>query len=276
MSVDYADRWPTSHLIALVGQLSALAKRADVMVRLLLVARSAGFWWSAVADRVDGELGVQTDAQELGPLGAEVDRTMLFTAARDAYATAMGIGPVTEIGPPYQLGDEGFTDVLAIHMAALAAVDAYLHHDVPPADPASISAYLLRRERDHWHLANARKEHGLATPPQAMGRAAYVATLTGPLSRPHALTALMQAGAVPTSEAANQVIDDHLACYPPQESDTVLEALHPGRRERTSSPLPPPAIHTSPPSATTGPPALPPCSSQKPARRRGVLTRSAS
>lgn len=227
--VDYADRWPASHLIALVGQLHALAGPADAVLRVLLLARSAGFWWAAFANQVDSELGIGADEQELAPLGAEVDRTALFTAARDAFATAMDLGPVDHIQAPDVLGDEGFAQVLAVHMAALAAVDAYRHGDSAPADPQAISTYLLRRERTHWHQLHARSEDRLPTTPQTMGRAVFVATLTGALPRDDAHTALADSGVVSTMEMANQIIDDHRTCYPPVRGDEVLEPLHPDR-----------------------------------------------
>ena len=227
--VDYADRWTASHLIALIRQVHALAERTGVVARVLLVARSAGFWWPAVADSVDSELGIEADAQGLEPLSVEVDRTALFIAARDAFASAMEIGPVDAIRAPVQLGDEGFAEVLAVHMAALVAVDAQFRGVIAPADPPAISAYLLRRERAHWYQLHARAGDILATPPQAMGRAVYVATLGGPLARSHAQAALMCTGITAEKETANQVIDDHRTCYPPRVGDTVLEPLHPDR-----------------------------------------------
>ena len=227
--VDYADRWPTSHLTALIRQLHALAGRVGAVVRVLLLARSAGFWWSAVANEVGGELGIEADDQELEPLGAAVDRAALFTAARDAFAAAMDLGPVDHIQVPDRLGDEAFAQFLAVHMAALAAVDAYRHADSAPTDPEAISTYLLRRERAHWHELHARTEDKLPTAPQTMGRAVYVATLVGALPRDDAQTVLAQAGVASTLEMANQLLDDHRTCYPPVRGDVVLEPLHPDR-----------------------------------------------
>jgi tetratricopeptide (TPR) repeat protein len=227
--VDYADRWPASHLTALVRQLHSLAGRVGVVVRVLLLARSAGFWWSAVANEVGSELGIEADDQELEPLGAVADRAVLFDSARDAFAAAMDLGPVGHIQAPDRLGDEAFAQVLAVHMAALAAVDAYHHADSAPTDPESISTYLLRRERAYWHELHARTEDKLPTAPQTMGRAVYVATLVGALPRDDAQNVLTQAGVTSTLEKANQLLDDHRTCYPPVRGDVVLEPLHPDR-----------------------------------------------
>lgn len=229
MVVDYADRWPASHLTALVRQLHSLAGRVGTVVRVLLLARSAGFWWSAVANEVGGELGVETDDQELEPLGAVADRAALFTAARDAFAAAMDVGQIGHVQAPDQLSDEAFAQVLAVHMAALAAVDAYRHADSAPTDPEAISKYLLRRERAYWHELHARTEDKLSTAPQTMRRAVYVATLVGALPRDDAQTVLDQAGVTSTLETANQLLDDHRTCYPPVRDDLVLEPLHPDR-----------------------------------------------
>lgn len=227
--VDYADRWPASHLTALVRQLHSLAGLVGTVVRVLLLARSAGFWWSAVANKVDSELGVEADEQELEPLGVVVDRAGLFTTARDAFAAAMYLGPVEHIQAPDQLDDEAFAQVLSVHMAALAAVDAYRHTDPAPTDPEAISAYLLRRERAHWHELHARTEDKLPTAPRTMGRAVYVATLAGALPRDDAQTVLTRAGVTSTLETANQLLDDHRTCYPPVRGDVALEPLHPDR-----------------------------------------------
>jgi len=49
--VDYADRWPLSALLALLTQLRDLHTRAGTRVRVLMLARSDGYWWPALADR---------------------------------------------------------------------------------------------------------------------------------------------------------------------------------------------------------------------------------
>lgn len=227
--VDYADRWPTSHLIALIGRLHALARRVTAVLRVLLLARSAGFWWADIAHQAHRELGIEADEQALRPLGAEVGRTVLFTVARDAFAAAMDFGSAGHIQAPIRLSEEGFTQVLAVHMAALVAVDAHFHGDNIPTDPQAISNYLLQRERAYWHQLHTRAEGRIATTPQTLGRVVYLATLAGALPRHDAQTALRQAGVASMMETANQVIDDHRTCYPPTQSDEVLEPLHPDR-----------------------------------------------
>jgi hypothetical protein len=55
--VDYADRWPASALLALLTQMRDLHQTVQVRVRVLLLARSDGYWWPAVADRADSAAG---------------------------------------------------------------------------------------------------------------------------------------------------------------------------------------------------------------------------
>ncbi|MEV0901378.1 tetratricopeptide repeat protein [Actinoplanes sp. NPDC049802] len=219
--VDYADRWPPSALLTLITQLHRLGTATSSVVRVLLLARSAGYWWPALADRVESDLAVPTADAALPSLSA--DRTILYADAATRFAAVLGVdGDWT---PPPGLGDDRFGQVLAVHMAALAAVDAHRHGDDTPAGPEGVSAYLLRREAAHWHHMHARAENPLVTPPEVMHRAVWTATLTGALPRPDAREALRRAGL----DGGDRLIDDHRACYPSADPRTVLEPLHPDR-----------------------------------------------
>jgi hypothetical protein len=112
-------------------------------------------------------------------------------------------------------------------MAALVAVDTHRHGRESIIEPHALSAYLLNRERAHWHALHARIEDRRPTSPEMMGRAVYVATLTGPLRHSDARHALGRANV--TEPGVDTVIDDHRFCYPPQDPDTVLQGLHPDR-----------------------------------------------
>ncbi|MBO3741211.1 tetratricopeptide repeat protein [Actinoplanes flavus] len=237
--VDYADRWPPSALLTLITQLQQLSAATSSVVRVLLLARSSGYWWPALADRVESDLTVPTGDVALPSLSA--DRASLYAAAAGRFAAVLGPGDtVRPPGPgddrlaavvdtdwplPSGLGDDRFGQVLAVHMAALAAVDARWHGDDTPAGPEAVSAYLLRREAAHWHHMHARAENPLVTPPEVMHRTVWTATLTGALARPDAREALRQAGL----DGGDRLIDDHRACYPSADSRTVLEPLHPDR-----------------------------------------------
>ena len=114
-------------------------------------------------------------------------------------------------------------------MTALVATDTHRHGTNPPHDLERISDYLLQRERRYWHELHVRTENPMATPAKIMGRAVYVATLAGPLTRPQAIEVLGQAEIATQAEAANQILDDHRECYPPEDRGTVLEPLYPDR-----------------------------------------------
>jgi tetratricopeptide (TPR) repeat protein len=226
--VDYADRWPAADLYALVTDLVNVGRHTGATVRVLLLARSAGSWWSAVRTRVDGDLDVAVDAQALTPLATgQPYREELFRSARDRFAQVMDI-PAAGIGPPADLSTAAFAQVLSVHMAALVAVDAARHGiDPPAAGEHRLSEYLLHRERAYWHDLHHRPVEPLVATPAELGRTVYVATLTGALTPAVAGTALSRARVSGTD--VTRLIADHASCYPPEDPGTVLEALHPDR-----------------------------------------------
>lgn len=224
--VDYADRWPVSHLLALLTDMNGLCVQAGIKVRVLLLARSAGSWWPTVADRVDSEFAADVADINLKPLGDQIDPTILFDTACNHFAKRLEVSDTRGMVVFDDRDPENL--VLAIHMAALASVDARRLNSAAPVGTSEVSAYLLRREFAHWKLLHSRAEDPIATSEVAMRRAVYVATLTGALPRELARQALINSGTV-SAEHANQTIDDHLTCYPPSINTSVLEPLHPDR-----------------------------------------------
>jgi hypothetical protein len=227
--VDYADRWPASALLALLTQLRDLHTRTGTRVRVLMLARSDGYWWPALADRADSDLSIDVDQWTLPPLAADSDdnRPGLFATAVARFANALDLQladwPVPDLAGPE------FRQILAVHMAALATVDATRHGETPPTQPGTVSAYLLRREQAYWQQLYTRIEAPMQTPPEVMHRTVVAATLTGAQPRPAARQALADAGFADSSTAADQIIDDHATCYPPVDTRTVFEPLHPDR-----------------------------------------------
>jgi len=228
--VDYADRWPASALLALLTQLRDLYTRARTRVRVLMLARSDGYWWPVVADRADSDLGIVAGALALPALAADSDddRPGLFSVAAAHFAAALN---VEHSGWPVpDLTGDGFGQVLAVHMAALATVDATRHGETPPVRADAVSAYLLRREQVYWQQLHTRTEEPMQTPPAVMHRTVVTATLTGVQPRITARQALGQAGfASSTTTDADRIIDDHTTCYPPTDTRNVFEPLHPDR-----------------------------------------------
>ena len=203
--IDYAERWPTGDLLTVLAQ--RLLAPAGIPVRALLLARAAGYWWHGLRHHLDrGD--VPADEVAVGSLADTPDRRRVeFTTAVDAFAAALDVPVPTMLTTPAMRG-EAWRLVLTTHMAALAVVDAHRHGDTAPTDPVGLSTYLLNREAAHWQALY--DNHRLGTPPQVLGRAAFVATLTGPMPHPAAVTTLAQAG----MDQPGQVTDDHHTCYP--------------------------------------------------------------
>jgi hypothetical protein len=192
------------------------------------LARSAGFWWAALTDRLDSDLAVPGDEEALSLLTPSGDRGELYTIAARHFARALGVEN-TDWPPPGELATPRFAQVLAVHMVALAAVEALRHGTAAPTQSHAVSAYLLSREYSHWQQLHVRSENPLATPPVTMRRAAYLATLTGALPRAEARDVLASVQLADPGAAADQIIDDHRVCYPPEDPRTVMEPLHPDR-----------------------------------------------
>ncbi|MGW5126041.1 hypothetical protein ACWEQ7_18695 [Streptomyces sp. NPDC004069] len=224
--VDYADRWPLSHLTWLFS--NQLLHRS-LPTRVLLLARSVAPW-PAVRSALE-EAGAGTGDSALPPLderGGELEeRRAMFAVARDRFAACYGLADATAVEPPDHLGGPDFGLVLALHMAALVAVDAHTRGSRPPKDMAGLSAYLLDRERRHWTRLHENRLEGLdyATSPSVMGHVVFTAALTGATSYADG-TALLNALSL---EHPGRLLADHTTCYPAQEPGAVLEPLYPDR-----------------------------------------------
>ncbi|MEB3961947.1 ATP-binding protein [Streptomyces kunmingensis] len=224
--VDYADRWPLSHLTWLF---SNKLLDSTLPTRLLLLARSAAPWPAARAALEDA--GVATEGLALPSLdedgGALGTRHAMFTIARDCFAARYGLADASEIEVPDHLGTPEFGLVLAVLMAALAAVDAHTSGVRPPKDMAGLSAYLLDRERRHWSRLHELRLEGLdfETAPGVMSRTVFSAALTGAVSHADGVTQLTRLGL----DRPARLLADHGMCYPPQQPGTVLEPLYPDR-----------------------------------------------
>jgi tetratricopeptide (TPR) repeat protein len=175
-------------------------------VRLVLLARSAGEWWTTLhADTPDIQRVFRGDdpasAIELPAVSSGALRLALFEASVEAFhpwLDAQGATGVTGPGTPskaYLTQIEtapAFSRPLAIQMAALA----WLTSSAKPgadADPTSVEE-LLRRvlglERDHWRkiLGDLDDEHR-----RDLGRAVAQVALVGGTSTPESTERLLMA-----------------------------------------------------------------------------------
>jgi hypothetical protein len=224
--VDYSERWSRAELARLLRD----PLLRDGPVRLLLIARPTGVWWQSLRTWLEEQLGLPTAVLGLGPLGLQISRHELFVQARDRFADIFRAPAAARIAPPADLDDDdGFSQVLAVHMAALAAVDAHHHDAAVPDGLAQVSAYLLARERAHWDKLHTRAHQPMATSPRVMGRAVYTATLAGPLPWEDGVQVLRQARVASSADGADAILADHGLCYPCQEDGLVLAPLYPDR-----------------------------------------------
>jgi tetratricopeptide (TPR) repeat protein len=225
--VEYADRWPASHLSWLFS--NELLHHKKVPVRLLLLARSARPWPAVRAALAD--LQADVSEQHLRPLPGGADpgeRHQMFTMARDCFAACYGITRPGRITAPGSLSRDEFGLILTLHMAALAAVDAHANGLRAPQELPGLSAYLLDRERRHWTRLYENRAEGLEfqTPPEVMSRAVFTAALTGAASHQQGTAILNRLG---LEIHADRLLADHGTCYPPADPGTVMEPLYPDR-----------------------------------------------
>ena len=222
--VDYADRWPVSHLTWLFSNALFHQRYA---VRMLLLARSLQPWPVIRATLAD--VRAETRAQALAPLSGDLgERVQMFAAARDCFADRYGLADAAGIHPPGPLDRPEFGLVLAVHMAALVAVDARARGVHPPEDMAGLSGYLLDRERTHWQRLSEAGDQGkdYSTLPTTMDLTVFTATLTGAMT--HDRGAALLRG-LDLESSPTRVLADHAMCYPPTDPGTVLEPLCPDR-----------------------------------------------
>jgi tetratricopeptide (TPR) repeat protein len=215
--VDYAERWNINLLLTLLAH--GVRQRSVPRARVLMLSRSAGWWVGARHEAY--RLGIATSALELPPLADDLDRGELFRTARDSFARHLGVADAERIVPPDGFDGEGFRSVLAIHMSALAAVEARSHGHDPPQTVADMSGYLIDRERSFWKSAAVGEDE--------MRRAVYTAVLAGPLPRPQGRGVLRRVSLASDVAVANKILDSHKVYYPTSVEAGVLEPLRPDR-----------------------------------------------
>jgi tetratricopeptide (TPR) repeat protein len=229
MVVDYADRWPLTHLTWLLK--NVLLHQAGVVTRILMVARTTDSW-PAVCGVLD-TYQADTSSHLLEPLTqASGERSRMFSVAADSFAAVYEMPGASGPREPAGLPGSEFGLVLAIHVAALVGVDAKVNGLRPPTTMAGLTSYLLNRERLHWaRLYDGTSPSGTGrntyrTAPDVMNQAVFTASLTGSMPT-FAGQAVLEDLRLP--EPA-QVLADHAACYPPDNGQgTVLEPLYPDR-----------------------------------------------
>lgn len=248
LMVDYADRWPQAHLTWLLN--NRLLHRDGVPTRVVMIARTMDALPAVRASLTEFQADTKArfldplperDFAQPGPQAGMRDpqpddgpREQMFRAARDGFAARYGLQEPPTVHPPGPLDESEFGQTLAVHIAALVAVDAFATGQRPPSSMANLTTYLLDREHLHWSRLYEEGGDGSVaevryrTRPETMHRAVFTAVLTGPLARPAGLAVLESLDLEPDAE---QVLTDHSLCYPPADPArmTVLEPLNPDR-----------------------------------------------
>ncbi|MEV6527506.1 tetratricopeptide repeat protein [Longispora sp. NPDC051575] len=214
--IDYAERWPLGDLLALVRD----HRDAAGTVRFLFLARPARGWWEAVKEELTA-LGVAAADLRLEPLaGTHRQRVTMFREAMLRFASVLGVRDHDGIPAPEVLRGAAYGSILALQMLALATIDAHSRGVALGAGTAAPSAYLLERERSHWHTDDPRR-----TPAHVIEKVVLVATLLGPMPAADAVTLLGRLGIAEPGAA----LADHSAYYPSFDEDAALEPLYPDR-----------------------------------------------
>jgi hypothetical protein len=188
--VDYADRWPLTDLSWLFhnGLL-----RQQTPVRVLLIGRSVG-GWPALRGKLDRlRKNIDTSDQFLAPIpGDGPARADMFAAARDCFTRHYAQAPPVPPEPPQPLDAPEFGLTLAVHMAALVAVDAVVSGRSLPTDMVGLTTYLLDREQENWRQLYENADRGLdhQTSDREMARAVFAAVLAGPSATATATTVI--------------------------------------------------------------------------------------
>ncbi|MFG1853297.1 tetratricopeptide repeat protein [Actinomadura geliboluensis] len=219
--VDYAETWQIEDLLEMLADVRADGRRP---VRVLFLARPAGAWWRALANRLQRE-GVETEAMELGPLLGDPElRLEGFHAAAAWFADLYGVryAPDASVVSRALGTDPAFQQVLVVQMAALCAVlgkGPFTRRDRRSA----VASTLLSEERAFWK--RRRKKDAISVPPGSMARVVCVASLVGPLREDEAQGMLRDLGI----DAPEEAVRDHARCYPPAAPGTALQPISPDR-----------------------------------------------
>lgn len=233
--VDYAERWPFTHLIWLF---SNGLLHTDKPTRVLLLARGTDIWpaLQAALRREYNTYRIGLSAQSLRPLPDDGQaRDAMFRAAVDGFSDVYGLTDRADVDPPQALAGSDMALTLALHMAALVGVDAKATGGRLPTDMQELTSYLIEREHLHWTILYGDGTHELdpsertyRIPPHVMHHAVFAAALTGSMDRA-AGSGLV--GRLGLPGGADRTLTDHATCYPhlPPDSATVLEPLQPDR-----------------------------------------------
>ncbi|MCG5468973.1 tetratricopeptide repeat protein [Micromonospora sp. LAH09] len=223
--VDYGDWWPASDLRALFTD-PRLHRHGPV--RVLVLARSVGYWWQALRHWLRANLGMAVGEFELAPLAPDPDtRERLFHTAAARFAALVSHSRIDAVRVP-DLTDPAYGSALSLQLAALVAVA--VSHDRTlrvPSTLVDMYGYLLDREVGHWRQLSA--GDAVTSGVEQLDRAVLVAMLAGPVPYYVGQAVVGCAGVGSEPGRVAQILADHSTCYPPRNAGWVLEPLQPDR-----------------------------------------------
>ncbi|MEU8419670.1 hypothetical protein AB0C15_02185 [Micromonospora sp. NPDC048835] len=223
--VDYGDWWPAGDLRALFTDPQL---HREGPVRVVVLARSVGYWWQALRHWLRVTMRMAVDEFELAPLAPNpVAREQLFRTAATRFAALVPHARLDAVRVP-ELTDPAYGAALSLQLAALVAVA--VSHDRTLRAPSTLVdmyGYLLDREVGHWQqlLAGA----VVTSAPERLDRAVLTAVLAGPVPYGLGQPVLDCAGVGGDPGRVSELLADHSTCYPPREPGWVLEPLQPDR-----------------------------------------------
>ncbi|MGW5556522.1 hypothetical protein ACWER9_04750 [Micromonospora sp. NPDC003944] len=224
--VDYGDWWPAGDLRALFTDPQL---HREGPVRVVVLARSVGYWWQALRYWLRVTMRMAVDEFELAPLAPDpVAREQLFRTAATRFAALVPHARLDAVRVP-DLTDPAYGAALSLQLAALVAVA--VSHDRTlrvPSTMVDMYGYLLDREVGHWQQVLAGAVGG-SSAPERLDRAVLAAVLAGPVPYGLGQAVLDCAGVGGDPGRVSELLANHSTCYPPREPDWVLEPLQPDR-----------------------------------------------
>ncbi len=201
-------------------------------VRVVLLARNAGDWWTnAIPDRV-AQSPVASAACEtaatmaLGPVATDpADRREAFLEAARAFRERLSPG-TTEPDPDVpDLSGPGFDAILFVQLAAARALEG---DGAAQQRPEDLVAWALKREGRYWRATAAAAEPPLQVDGAVLERAVAVATLAIADSEDEAAAALSAIPDLAGDARGQRAVARWLRhLYPHAEGDSWLPGLVP-------------------------------------------------
>jgi hypothetical protein len=218
--IDEADIWSQRKLLTAFR--TAMTWQCGKL-RILVTARSAGWWWSGLRAELD-LIQVTWNAMPLDPL-EPAELKELGTAAGRAFATALGLRGSAQLrlSPSPQLAE---STPQTIEIMALTRTLAIISGQPELEELRSAVERVLEKEVRYWARLYSQDIdlYRIGLGPCFMARVVYLATLTGPLGLETAQQMVgmthLGCGLLP-----GQVIDDHARCYPSADPDSRLAPL---------------------------------------------------